>query len=247
MKRLLILVFLFAVVLLFSGCDIAHREQAEDPAARATTVERQPAARAAARNSAAQPAVRSNARAMFKRLRVEEPSGRPYSRDAFKHWVDADGDGCDTRREVLRRQNRQAGGGKCGAERGEWVSAFDGVVTGDPGDFDVDHMVPLAEAWRSGADQWPDAKREAFANDLHPFSLIAVSASSNRAKSDKDPSEWMPPNTAFHCPYVARWIAVKFRWRLSVDRQERRALAEKLDDCDARSLQLTLRVRPAAP
>lgn len=181
-------------------------------------------------------------RVMFKRLRVQDESRARYSREAFEHWVDEDSDGCDTRREVLRRSNRAAdGAGRCGAERGRWASAYDGLVTEDPSSFDIDHLIPLAEAWRSGADRWPDAKREAFANDLHPYSLIAVSASSNRSKGDKDPSQWMPPNSRFHCQYIARWIAVKFRWRLSVDRAEHRALAEGLNNCDNASLRLSLK------
>lgn len=221
--------------------DRADRVQRERP--QGTTPPKKDAESASSRKAASQSAARSNVHAMFKRLRVREPSGAKYSRDEFKHWADADGDGCDTRREVLRRQNLASGGGRCGAERGEWVSAYDGVVTDDPSSFDVDHLVPLAEAWRSGADEWPEARREAFANDLHPFSLIAVSAGSNRAKSDQDPSEWMPPEADFHCQYVARWVAVKFRWRLAVDRAERQAIADYLAGCDAQSLRLTLRVR----
>jgi hypothetical protein len=57
--------------------------------------------------------------------------------------------------------------------------------------FDVDHFVPLAEAWDSGAANWDSATRQAFANDLDfSMSLIAVTASSNRSKSDRDPAEW---------------------------------------------------------
>lgn len=217
------------------------------PEASSKTAAKRRARAATARTVAGSP-TRANVRVMFRRLRVrEEGSSSPYSRDAFKHWIDADGDGCDTRREVLRRENRATRGtGTCGAERGRWVSAYDGQVTADPSAFDVDHLVPLAEAWRSGADQWPDAKREAFANDLHPFSLIAVSASSNRSKSDSDPSGWMPTNSRYHCQYVARWIAVKFRWRLTVDPSEHRAISRTLESCDPESLQLRLRVRRGA-
>ncbi len=190
---------------------------------------------------------RSNARVMFRRLRVAEPSTRPYSRDLFKHWIDENSDGCDTRREVLRRENVGKKGGACSAETGTWVSVYDGLVTRDPSSFDVDHLIPLAEAWRSGADSWPPPKRQAFANDLHPFSLIAVSASSNRSKSDQDPATWLPPETAFVCQYVARWIAVKFRWRLTVDPAEKGALARTLKRCDNPALKLTLTAPKVAP
>lgn len=185
-------------------------------------------------------------RAMFRRLRVREDSRVRYSREAFEHWIDEDSNGCDTRREVLRRSNRAHGDrGWCGAERGLWVSAYDGEVSEDPRDFEIDHLIPLAEAWRSGADEWPDAKRRAFANDLHPYSLIAVSSASNQSKADKDPSKWLPPNRGFQCQYVARWIAVKFRWRLAVDPAEHRALSSLLETCDPASLRLNLKVAAA--
>ena len=141
---------------------------------------------------------------------------------------------------VLARQDRRKG--PCGADSGRWISAYDGVSTTDPGEFDVDHMVPLAEAWASGARRWPEARRDDFANDLWPWSLIAVSASSNRSKSDQDPAEWMPERQGFECPYVARWIAVKFRWRLSVDQREKAFLADTLAGCAPRALRLEARV-----
>lgn len=187
------------------------------------------------------------ARVMFRRLRVREDSTVRYSREAFEHWIDEDSNGCDTRREVLRRSNQANGdGGRCGAEWGRWFSVYDGKVTNDPSEFEIDHLIPLAEAWRSGADEWPDVKRMAFANDLHPYSLIAVSSESNREKGDKDPSQWLPPKKDFRCQYIARWIAVKFRWRLSIDPAEHRALDSALKSCDNPSLRLNLKIIPAS-
>ncbi len=103
-------------------------------------------------------------------------------------------------------------------------------------------MVPLAEAWASGARRWPEVRRDEFANDLWAYSLIAVSASSNRSKSDQDPAEWMPEKQGFACRYIARWIAVKFRWRLSVDQPERAFLADALSGCPPGDLRLEARV-----
>lgn len=166
------------------------------------------------------------------RVEAEFPSG--YDRDLFRHWIDADRDGCDTRREVLIAESTtpvQVGSG-CSITGGTWYSAYDGTTTIDASTFDIDHMIPLKEAWDSGAHAWSSDRRQAFANDLTlAQSLIAVSASSNRSKSDRDPAEWMPPRTAYHCTYVTAWIAVKKAWDLSVDQAEYRKLEQVLATC----------------
>ena len=181
---------------------------------------------------------------VLRKLRVapETPSG--YDRDLFEHWT-YQSSGCDTRDVVLARGDQA--GNPCGSDSGVWVSAYDGVRMTDPGDLDVDHMVPLAEAWDSGARTWTPARREAYANDLHPWSLIAVSASSNRSKSDQDPAEWMPTNEAFTCQYTARWIAVKFRWRLTIDPAEAQALQGLVRSCPAKDLKLDGKWERTAP
>ena len=157
-----------------------------------------------------------------------------YERKLFKHWSDFDNDGCDTRREVLIEESliEVVVAGKCSLQGGRWYSAFDGIETTDPSTFDVDHMVPLKEAWDSGAWAWDPTRREAFANDMSiPESLIAVSASSNRSKGAKDPAEWMPPSEDFHCAYLAAWIAVKQHWGLSMDQAEHDVVSALRIDC----------------
>ncbi|MFC7406126.1 HNH endonuclease family protein [Georgenia alba] len=116
---------------------------------------------------------------------------------------------------------------------------YDGRVTGNASTFDVDHVVPLAEAWGSGARRWTDRTRQHFANDLgYRFSLIAVSASSNRAKGDREPGRWMPSVRSYRCTYTKHWIAVKWRWDLAVDRNERRDLDRALSTyCGSRNIQ----------
>lgn len=171
---------------------------------------------------------------VLKSLKVAPEVRIGYDRALFRHWTDASRNGCDTRQEVLIRQSlisvtRSAG---CRVVQGRWVSAFDGVVTTNPSTFDIDHFVPLAEAWDSGAHRWSPATREAFANDLgYRGSLIAVSASSNRSKGDRDPAEWLPPRRAYVCDYVTTWIAVKHRWSLAIDRAERAALRRNVKSC----------------
>ncbi len=106
-------------------------------------------------------------------------------------------------------------------------------MTSDPGALDIDHMVPLKEAHRSGAHAWTAERREAYANDLgHPQALIAVKSGANRSKGDKDPANWMPPNRSYWCQYLGDWIAIKTRWELSVDQAEADALKKGLAVCE---------------
>jgi hypothetical protein len=171
---------------------------------------------------------------VLKTLPVRSEARSGYQRTLFNHWGDADRDGCDTRAEVLIRQSQvtaQVTSG-CRVYRGRWVSAYDSVVVTDPSTLDVDHVVPLAEAWDSGASRWSDTTREAFANDLtFTGSLLAVTASTNRSKGDQDPADWMPGSSAYRCTYVATWIAVKYRWSLSVDGRESSALRRQVSAC----------------
>ena len=156
------------------------------------------------------------------RVERERPSG--YQRSLFPHWQDVDGDGCDAREQVLKRDSTtlpQVDPFRCFVVEGDWLSPYDGVMVSDRTRVDIDHVVALKEAWDSGAWAWTPLQRTAFANDTSdPRSLRATSASSNRSKSDKDPSNWLPPRAAFRCTYVAEWVAIKARWGLSMDESE---------------------------
>jgi hypothetical protein len=154
-----------------------------------------------------------------------------YSRDRFHHW-DTQGDGCDTRDVVLKRDGQGVSvGDSCKIFQGTWFSAYDGKTVSDPQALDIDHMVPLANAWRTGAASWTDEQREAFANDLTRPQLIAVTLSTNRSKGDQDPSEWKPPRREYWCAYAQHWIAVKGYWKLGVTTAEKSALTEMLGTC----------------
>ena len=157
-----------------------------------------------------------------------------YSRTLFHLWTDADHDGCNTRYEVLIEEAvvSPSVGASCSLSGGSWLSLYDNVAFTDPSGMDIDHMVPLAEAWDSGAYAWTASRREAFANDLGvTWSLIAVSASSNRSKGDRDPAEWLPPASSYWCTYLGDWLAVKVRWSLSVDATERAAIQTDIGAC----------------
>ncbi len=157
-----------------------------------------------------------------------EGSHDGYDRDRFHHWIDADGDGCNTRCEVLERQRTTS---LPGLGAGGWLSIYDGYSTDDPSELDVDHVVALSEAWRSGASGWDDGRREAFANDLDSGQLIAVTAATNRSKGDRDPADWQPPNRSAWCEYGAAWIDVKAKWGLTADQPEVTALTNMMAGC----------------
>jgi hypothetical protein len=181
---------------------------------------------------------------LMKRIerKPEWPGG--YDRSLFRHWADTDGDGCDARREVLIAESKEAVavGTGCSFTGGRWVSAYDRLETRNSSTFDVDHFIPLAEAWRSGAKKWSSKRRRRFANDLGDWrSLRAVSASSNRSKGDRDPAYWLPPSGGFHCAYATQWVAVKVRWRLAADRPEKRALRSILRGCPTKRIWVRLR------
>ena len=176
----------------------------------------------------------------IKQLDVAGETRRGYDRDKFRHWVDADGDCRDTRDEVLAQESKVGVRG-CDVQVGRWRSSYDRVTVRHSTNLDIDHLVALAEAWDSGAKRWNAGTRERFANDLGDRrSLVAVTASSNRSKSDRDPAEWMP--RFGKCGYVRQWVAVKIRWQLTVDRREKRVLTRRASDC--RNAVLRVRTAP---
>ena len=169
-------------------------------------------------------------RAAVNSLRATRENGAGYVRSAFELWDDSDHDCRDTRAEVLVSESRTSTTGSCTIKTGRWVSAYDGVVFTHASELDIDHLVPLAEAWGSGARSWSAGRREAYANDLtESKSLIAVSAHANRSKGDQDPAEWQPLKS--RCRYLSNWVAVKLRWSLTVDRAEKSALLLAIGRC----------------
>lgn len=155
----------------------------------------------------------------------EDISG--YNRKDFKHWITTNK--CDTRQWVFIRQTLQGKQSGCSVVNGKWYSAYDGVETINPSAFDLDHMVPLSEAFRSGAYAWSAIQRMDYANDLgYRPALIAVTAGSNRSKGDKDPAKWMPPLKSDWCVYLKNWVGVKYRWDLAVDPQEKAFITQNV-------------------
>ena len=153
-----------------------------------------------------------------------------YKRSLFKHWVDANGNGKNTRAEVLIAESlisvQFSSTGKT-VSTGKWLSLYDGETWTKASDVDVDHVVALAEAWRSGAWKWSSSRRQSYANDLGvAWTLRAVTDNVNQSKSDDDPTYWLPPLESANCVYLTEWVAVKIRWKLSVDAEERQSIRD---------------------
>jgi hypothetical protein len=157
-----------------------------------------------------------------------------YDRELFGEDWAVDGNGCDTRELVLAQESNApiTRRDDCSVVEGRWLSLYDGDTTRDPATLQIDHMVPLAEAWDSGASGWDAERRERYANDMRRHgALIAVSSEMNQSKSDQDPAEWMPPDQGVWCRYVNAWIIQKHDWHLTIDRAERNALGNVLETC----------------
>ncbi|WP_299530586.1 HNH endonuclease family protein [uncultured Streptomyces sp.] len=178
------------------------------------------------------PVSAATARTYLSQLTVSaESSASGYSRDKFPHWITQSG-ACNTREVILKRDGTNVvQDSACAATSGSWYSPYDGATWTAASDVDIDHMVPLAEAWRSGASGWTTAQRQAFANDLTRPQLIAVTDNVNQSKSDQDPGEWLPSRAAYLCTYARAWVHVKHYYDLTIDTTEKSALQSVLNGC----------------
>jgi hypothetical protein len=157
-------------------------------------------------------------------IKVATPSFAGYNRDLFHYPADLDHDRCDTRGEVLIRDSLGpvvVTPGFCIVTSGRWYSAYDGVTTTVAAALQIDHVVPLAEAWASGASGCSHAGRTAFGNDLTDRrTLREVTVHANETKGDQDPAQWLPPLVSDQCPYIGDWISIKARWASTMDSAE---------------------------
>ncbi|MFJ4844937.1 MULTISPECIES: HNH endonuclease family protein [unclassified Streptomyces] len=177
------------------------------------------------------PVSAATARSYLASLKVATENRTGYNRDLFPHWITISG-ACDTRETVLKRDGSGVvTNSSCSATSGSWYSVYDGATWTAASDLDIDHLVPLAEAWDSGASAWTTARRQSFANDLTRPQLIAVTDNVNQSKGDQDPATWMPSRTAYACTYVRAWVQVKYYYGLSVDTAEKNKLTSVLNGC----------------
>lgn len=158
-----------------------------------------------------------------------------YRRDDWKHWIDTDRDCQNTREEVLIREAQSiefADARGCRILRGIWVDPYSGQTITSPSELDVDHMVPLHDAHKSGGAHWSAERKQAYANYLDdPRHLRAVRSDLNRDKGDKSPDKWLPPESAAQCQYARDWLAIKQHWQLSITPTEADTLRTIITDC----------------
>ncbi|KAF9894776.1 hypothetical protein FE257_004397 [Aspergillus nanangensis] len=157
-------------------------------------------------------------------------SGDDYDRDLFPHWI-SQGNSCDTRDSVLKRDGTDIEEGSSCTITGKWFSPYDGETWTQASDVDIDHIVPLSNAWKSGASEWTTSQRQAFANDLDNPQLMAVTDNVNQAKSDSGPEDWKPPLESYYCDYAKMWVKVKSVYDLTVTSAEKDALVDMLGSC----------------
>ena len=156
--------------------------------------------------------------------------GPAYRRDEFgSPWFDTDRNRCNTRDDVLAAWMIDTKTDGCEVTEGQLVDPYTGAHITNPIQVDIDHVVSLGDAWRSGAARWTKERRTEFANDVRH--LVPVSASANRSKGDKPAEKWLPPDAVYHCDYALIIIATKHAYRLTVTAEERNALDRALMTC----------------
>lgn len=168
-------------------------------------------------------------------IRIAAETNDPYDRDYFGYPADLDSDGCDTRDEVLIADSQvpvTTGTSRCDVTAGQWYSPYDGVLTDDPDDIQIDQVVALSEAWDSGANEWNQRTAIEFGNAVGTDDNLQVSSrASNLGKSDYDPAEWLPDNTDAICWYVTTWSQIKLDWDLAMDETEYTTVTSILANC----------------
>lgn len=163
-----------------------------------------------------------------------------YERELFAYRAfDHDRNGCDTRNDVLRRDlvdiELREGTNGCVVATGVLQDPYTGVTmefergTETSADVQIDHVVSLANAWSSGASTWDEHTLQQFGND--PLNLLAVDGPTNQSKGSADTGQWLPPNDGYHCSFVARQVAVKLAYDLTVTDAERGAMRGVLGAC----------------
>jgi len=177
---------------------------------------------------------RAPLRAAIEGLAVSDEENAGYDRGRyFGEWADANGDCRNTRQEVLAQETQTAlsfTNGGCEVSGGRWVTLWDNRVHTSSSTLQIDHTVPVHEAWGSGARYWSQSRRVAYLNDLgDPRALNAQTTALNVDKNGKGPQNWMPPKN--RCTYIEQWVAVKIRWGLSIDVGEKAALVRYAASC----------------
>lgn len=185
-------------------------------------------------------------RSAVRSLPVASERNAGYDRDRYfgSYWKDVNRDCQDTRAEVLIRESKVrttfTTSGKCTVKRGKWKTSWDNRTHYSASKVEIDHTIPVHEAWGSGAKSWSQTRRVNFYNDLGDYrALNAQTSSLNSSKQARGPEAWMPP--ANRCRYISEWVAIKIRWGLKVDKAEKATLTKYANSCSARTIKVVKR------
>lgn len=240
------------LLVLGSGCD-----SRANPAKTVPALPIQPGSSAIADSESVAPAVQASEVNNPVKIRLwvldekhEVPANQlpKYDRKTWRHWVDQDGDCQNTRVEVLIEEAKNdslvMSSDGCKVISGAWQGLYTLKVFEDPQSLDIDHLIPLANAHKSGGWAWDSSEKRIFANDLsNSWHLLAVESSANRSKGSKGPGEWRPKNKDSWCRYAKEWSNIKSAYRLWVTADEAIALEEMLSACPADDV-ITIYKRP---
>ena len=223
------------LMLVVSGCDFLSTPEAPQP----TDTPQLPVATPTLEmpTPAREPATPAADGLVLQVAVAPEAANRPeYDRDEWRHWIDEDRDCQNARQEVLIEESSTPAvldpDNECRVLSGSWVGPYTGLAVNDPTELDIDHMVPLENAHRSGAWSWDRGRKREYANYLgYEDHLIAATSRANRSKGSRGPEEWRPPLESYWCDYALDWIAIKNSWDLTVSEREYVALNEMLDAC----------------
>ena len=216
------------LVLLFSNaCQSVSKPQTHAPT---------PASTSGATHAPSAPTTAVRSTALVPLTIAASSHAGTYDRSTdFGGWQDVDG--CkNTRAELLMRTTRSAvtytRPSACTVRTGRWTDPWSGTTTTTARDFQIDHTVPLANAWRSGAWAWTRAQRVAYANDLGDRDhLVPILGPENEAKGDSGPDEWKPPNRGAWCRYALDWDHIKAKWHLTATAAEWKAIVAMATTC----------------
>ena len=223
------------LVLLTFGAIACDLLETPEPAPTATPIP--PTERAAPTSEPMEPTAQPGAGLVLQISVAPVPENLPeYDRGEWRHWTDEDSDCQNARQEVLIAESTVAvtfqTPDECRVASGRWQGPYTGEVATDPGKLDIDHLVPLENAHRSGAWAWDRQRKREFANHIgYDNHLLATSSSANRSKGSKGPERWRPPLESYWCVYAIDWIAVKNDWGLTVTEAEFGALRQMLATC----------------
>lgn len=186
-------------------------------------------------------ATKEEARTLVDSVNVGAPNkNAKYDRKEWSHWSNVGDSKCwNIREEILKRDGKdvklldknkkETTSSPCYIVSGTWYDPYSGENITSASMIDIDHIVPLNYAVKMGAENWDANKKQQFAND--PDNLLAVSSRENRSKGAKGPSEYMPPNKAYHCEYATKFSSIVKKYNLNVTGSDKRALSQGIQGC----------------